>query len=249
MIFGPPPVRGVGRAGGFMVMIEDRGDLGPQALQGRPRTSSTRPTNSPSWCPAATPRSSGPTSRRSTSTLNRTRRDDQGGQTPRVFQTCRSTWARSTSTTSTCSAEPGRSSSRRGQVPGPGRRHPAGSRSAIRAGQMVPLGSLADVQRDNGPFVLTRYNMYPAALINGAASPGVSSGQAIDVMDGAGRRRAARRRWPRMDRDGLSRAPGGQHGHDRFRLRRGDGLPGPGRAVRELVAAAGGDPGRCRCAS
>ena len=33
MIFGPPPVRGVGRAGGFMIMIEDRGDLGPQALQ------------------------------------------------------------------------------------------------------------------------------------------------------------------------------------------------------------------------
>src|SRR6185312_15912118 len=33
MMFGPPPVRGVGRAGGFMIMIEDRGDLGPPALQ------------------------------------------------------------------------------------------------------------------------------------------------------------------------------------------------------------------------
>ena len=32
-IFGPPPVRGVGRAGGFMLMIEDRGDLGSTALQ------------------------------------------------------------------------------------------------------------------------------------------------------------------------------------------------------------------------
>src|SRR5262249_43323668 len=31
--FGPPPVRGVGRAGGYMVMIEDRGDLGPKTLQ------------------------------------------------------------------------------------------------------------------------------------------------------------------------------------------------------------------------
>ena len=29
-VFGPPPVRGVGRAGGFMIMIEDRGDLGPR---------------------------------------------------------------------------------------------------------------------------------------------------------------------------------------------------------------------------
>src|SRR5262249_2846737 len=32
-IFGPPPVRGVGRAGGFALMIEDRGDFGPAVLQ------------------------------------------------------------------------------------------------------------------------------------------------------------------------------------------------------------------------
>ncbi len=37
--------------------------------------------------------------------------------------------------------------------------------------------------RRTGPFVLTRYNMYPAAFINGAASPGTSSRQAIDLMD------------------------------------------------------------------
>src|SRR5665213_915533 len=29
-VFPPPPIRGVGRAGGFMTMIEDRGDAGPQ---------------------------------------------------------------------------------------------------------------------------------------------------------------------------------------------------------------------------
>ncbi|MGH7171413.1 MAG: efflux RND transporter permease subunit, partial [Gemmataceae bacterium] len=32
-VFGPPPVRGAGRAGGFAFMIEDRGDLGAQELQ------------------------------------------------------------------------------------------------------------------------------------------------------------------------------------------------------------------------
>ena len=32
-VLGPPPVRGVGRAGGFKLMVEDRGDLGPEALQ------------------------------------------------------------------------------------------------------------------------------------------------------------------------------------------------------------------------
>jgi multidrug efflux pump len=53
-------------------------------------------------------------------------------------------------------------------------------------GQMVPLGSVANVREANGPFVLTRYNMYPAAFINGAASQGTSSRQAIDLMDQVG---------------------------------------------------------------
>jgi len=34
----------------------------------------------------------------------------------------------------------------------------------------------------NGPLVLTRYNMYPAAAINGTASPGMSSGQVIELL-------------------------------------------------------------------
>ena len=50
------------------------------------------------------------------------------------------------------------------------------------SGAMVPLGSVVDVEERNGPLVLTRYNMYPAAVINGSAAPGVSSGQAIDIM-------------------------------------------------------------------
>ena len=39
-VFGPPPVRGVGRAGGFALMIEDRGDLGSKSCKSRPKISS-----------------------------------------------------------------------------------------------------------------------------------------------------------------------------------------------------------------
>ena len=45
-------------------------------------------------------------------------------------------------------------------------------------GQMVPLGALAAVKPISGPLVLTRYNMYPAAAINGNVAPGFSTGQA-----------------------------------------------------------------------
>jgi multidrug efflux pump len=52
-----------------------------------------------------------------------------------------------------------------------------------RRGTMVPLGAVASVREVNGPLVLTRYNMYPAASINGIAAPGVSSGSAIRAME------------------------------------------------------------------
>ena len=48
-------------------------------------------------------------------------------------------------------------------------------------GEMVPLGTLVDVQETTGPDKVIRYNMYPAADINGVAKPGVSSGQAITI--------------------------------------------------------------------
>ena len=50
-------------------------------------------------------------------------------------------------------------------------------------GGMVPLGSLLDIQRINGPDTVSHYNVYPAALIQGGTLPGVSSGQAIEKME------------------------------------------------------------------
>ena len=57
-----------------------------------------------------------------------------------------------------------------------------------RDGGRVPLGTLLAVETRIGPQAITRYNLYPTASINGVAAPGVSSGQAIQVMEGiAGR--------------------------------------------------------------
>src|SRR6202007_1841972 len=48
---------------------------------------------------------------------------------------------------------------------------------------MVPLGSVLDVHRITGPDTVYHYNVYPAALIQGSAIPGVGSGQAIEQME------------------------------------------------------------------
>jgi hydrophobic/amphiphilic exporter-1 (mainly G- bacteria), HAE1 family len=50
-------------------------------------------------------------------------------------------------------------------------------------GEMVPLGSLLEINHSQGSELITRYNLYPAAAIFGAAAPGFSSGQALDRME------------------------------------------------------------------
>ncbi|CAN7272308.1 efflux RND transporter permease subunit [Brevundimonas sp. LjRoot202] len=51
------------------------------------------------------------------------------------------------------------------------------------SGAMVPIGSVATLQEDSGPSRIVRYNLFPAAELQGQAAPGVSSGQAIAHME------------------------------------------------------------------
>ena len=48
---------------------------------------------------------------------------------------------------------------------------------------MVPLGALTTIHPDTGPSLITLYNLYPAATVIGLPAPGVSSGQALSLMD------------------------------------------------------------------
>jgi len=53
------------------------------------------------------------------------------------------------------------------------------------AGDMVPLGALADIAPALGPSLISLYNLFPAATINGSTAPGTSSGQGLAVMEAA----------------------------------------------------------------
>ena len=50
------------------------------------------------------------------------------------------------------------------------------------SGDTVPLGSFTTVRDISGPYRVPRYNLYPAAELDGAAAPGFSQGQAIATM-------------------------------------------------------------------
>jgi len=49
-------------------------------------------------------------------------------------------------------------------------------------GEMVPLGSFTTVRDISGPYRVPRYNLYPAAELDGVPAPGYSQGQAIEIM-------------------------------------------------------------------
>jgi multidrug efflux pump subunit AcrB len=51
------------------------------------------------------------------------------------------------------------------------------------AGDTVPLGSFTTVRDISGPYRVPRYNLYPAAELDGAPAPGFSQGQAIQTME------------------------------------------------------------------
>ena len=50
-------------------------------------------------------------------------------------------------------------------------------------GRMVPLANVVRVRETTAPQVISHYNLFRSAEINGGAAPGFSSGQAIEEME------------------------------------------------------------------
>jgi len=50
-------------------------------------------------------------------------------------------------------------------------------------GSMVPLASVANLRQDSGPSRIVRFNLFPAAELQGQGAPGISSGTAIAQME------------------------------------------------------------------
>jgi HAE1 family hydrophobic/amphiphilic exporter-1 len=49
--------------------------------------------------------------------------------------------------------------------------------------QMVPIGAVAHLGEEVGPSLITFYNLYPSATIIGGPAPGASSGQSLTAME------------------------------------------------------------------
>jgi hydrophobe/amphiphile efflux-1 (HAE1) family protein len=181
LVVAPPPVAGIGNAGGFRMMVEDRGGRGPEALQAA--------TFAMMGKAAQTPGLQQVFSLFETSTpqvyldIDRTKAQLLGVSVPDVFAALQiylgsayvndfNLFGRTFRVVAQATAD---------------ERMDTKDVLAIRvrnsSGDAVPLGSFTTVRSVSGPYRVPRYNLYPAAELDGAAAPGYSQGQAMEIME------------------------------------------------------------------
>src|SRR5262249_36346780 len=176
----PPPVRGIGTAGGFRMMIEDRAGRGPEALQAAVVAMMGRAAQTPavrqvfSLFESATPQLY--------LDVDRTKAQMLGVNVPDVFAALQ-TYIGSFYVNDFNLL--GRTFRVTAQAESAYRLDPKDVlqiRVRNGSGDTVPLGSFTTVSDVTGPYRVPRYNLYPAAELDGVPAPGFSQGQAIETM-------------------------------------------------------------------
>ena len=59
-------------------------------------------------------------------------------------------------------------------------------------GKMIPLDNVVQIEQTENPQVISHYNLFRAAEINGSAAPGLSSGQALKEMEALAKKKLPR---------------------------------------------------------
>ena len=176
----PPPVSGIGNAGGFRMMVEDRAGLGYQALQGAVYAMMGRAAQTPglvqvySLFENSTPQLY--------LDIDRTKAQLLGINIPDVFAALQiylgSAYVNDFN-------QFGRTYRVVAQALGKYRadiKDVLNIRVRNHGGDTVPLGAFTTVRTVTAPYRVPRYNLYPAAELDGSAAPGYSQGQAIQIM-------------------------------------------------------------------
>jgi multidrug efflux pump len=174
----PPPVEGIGAAGGFKVQVQDRAGLGEQALYGAVWGTLGQIYGNPQ-SPIGTPFSTYDINvPQLYAAVDRTKAKQMGVQLGDIYDTLQINLG---SLYVNDFTKFGKTYQVIVQADAPFRSD-AESITALKtrnaAGQMVPLSSLMHVDPTFGPTRVTRYNGFPSADINGAANPGFSSSEA-----------------------------------------------------------------------
>jgi len=177
----PPPVQGIGNAGGFKMMLQDRTGLGSDALARAAQTLVAAANKDPDFAGVFTLFST-----RSPSIyadIDREKAEKVGLTPTDVFATLQvylgSQYVNDFNYL-------GRTYEVIAQADGSYRRDASDiGRLKARniAGEMVPIGTVARLRHETSPYRVPRYNLFPAAEVMGVAAPGVATGSALARME------------------------------------------------------------------
>nr|WP_314543180.1 multidrug efflux RND transporter permease subunit [uncultured Massilia sp.] len=180
-VFPAPPVMGIGSLGGFKLQLEDRGNLGYDALYKAAQAFMAEAAKAPELSPLfSTYQINVPQLHVD---LDRLKAKQIGVPVSEVFDTLQANLG---SLYVNDFNLLGRVYQVRVQADAPYR---ARSENILRLqtrsanGAMVPLSTLATVEETYGPELVTRYNGYTAADLSGAPAPGYSSSQAMAAVE------------------------------------------------------------------
>jgi hydrophobe/amphiphile efflux-1 (HAE1) family protein len=177
----PPPVRGVGNAGGFRMMIEDRAGRGPAALQAATYAMMGRAAQTPglqqvfSLFENSTPQLY--------LDIDRTKAELLGVNVQDVFAALQIYLGSAYVNDFNLFGRTFRVVAQADDRYRMNREDVLKIRVRNSQGETVPLGAFTTVRDISGPYRVPRYNLYPAAELDGNAAPGYSQGQAIEIME------------------------------------------------------------------
>ena len=177
----PPPVQGLGNSGGFKMMLEDRAGVGPKALEAAAQSLVAAANKDPDFAGVFTLFNTGSPS--IYADIDRLKAEKVGLTPADVFTTLQvylgSQYVNDFNYL-------GRTYEVIAQADGQFRRSQqdiAGLKARNTAGEMVPIGTVARLRNETSAYRVPRYNLFPAAEVQGVAAPGVATGTALHRME------------------------------------------------------------------
>ena len=181
LVIAPPPVRGIGTGGGFKMMVQDRGSKGAKALEEATFGMMMAANQTEGLTSVFTLFNTG--TPRIYADIDREKAEQLGVQPSEVFATLQTYLGSSYINDINLF---GRTYRVTAQADAPFRSAPSdivNLKVRSSSGEMVPIGSVATLKDDAGPYRVVRHNLYPAAELQGDTKPGFSSGQALKAME------------------------------------------------------------------
>jgi len=181
MIVKPPIIRGIGSAGGFRMMIEDRNGEGYRALQQATNAAIAEANQREGLAGVYTFFDTG--TPRVRADIDRDKAQVLGVAPAEIFNTLQvylgSAFINDFNLL-------GRTYRVTAQADAPFRDNPADIANLYtrsNQGAMVPLGSVATLSDTTGPYRVTRYNLAPAVAVDGDTAPGYATGRSLATME------------------------------------------------------------------